>query len=138
MLAEPQINVLLASPEPALLHTLEPLLAERAAHVDIALTAEAAVTQIATPVPHDLFLLDASLPGMELNPLLAAASASTRSRRTSIVLIADTVTPEAADRLSEGILADIVPVATEPAFWRIRIDAVLRAQALTRQLDQLD
>jgi two-component system, cell cycle response regulator len=138
MLAEPQINVLLASPQPDLLHTLEPLLAERAAHVHIALTAEAAMSQIASPVSHDLFLLDANLPGMETGQLLAAASGAPGSRRGPIVLISDTVTPETADRLCEGILADIVPGATQPAFWRIRIDAVLRMHALARQLDQLD
>jgi two-component system, cell cycle response regulator len=137
MPAEHQLNVLLASPEPALLRTLEALLAERAAHVDIALTAEAAMMQIAAPVSCDLFLLDASLPHMELSQLLGAASGSTGSRRGPIVLIADTVTSETADRLAEGILADIVPGATAPAFWRIRIDAVLRAHALARQLDQL-
>ena len=128
-------NVLLASPDPALLHRLEPLLAERDAHVDIALTGEAALSLLTAQVSPDLLLLDANLPGMELNQLLASASGRGFA---PIVLIADTVTPEALDRLSEGILADIVPGDTKPVFWRIRIEAVLRTQALTRKLDRLD
>ncbi len=137
MRAELHGNVLLASADPALLRPLQPWLAQRAAHVDIALTAEAALALLTAPVSHGLLLLDANLPGMELNRLLDAASVASGTGRTPIVLIADTVTPEALDRLSEGIVADIVPAATDTAFWPIRIDAVLRAQALSRKLDQL-
>jgi len=138
MLAEPRINILLASPDPALLRTLEPLLADRAAHVDIAFTAESALgLLIAKPAP-GLFLLDARLPGLELDRMLAAGSGANGSRPGPVVLISDTVTSEASARLAEGILADIVPGATGVDFWRIRIDAVLRTDALARQLDQLD
>lgn len=134
----PRINILLASPEPALLRTLERLLADRAAHVDIAFTAESALAQLNASPARGLFLLDAHLPGLELGPVLAAASGANGPQHGPIVLISDTVTPEASARLSEGILADIVPAATATDFWRIRIDAVLRRHALERRLDQVD
>ncbi|HUH62735.1 MAG TPA: diguanylate cyclase [Terracidiphilus sp.] len=138
MLVGNPIHVLLASPEPALLGSLEPILAARGAHVDIALTVEAALARLSGAPAYGLLLLDANLPGMELSHVLAAANRSAGPRHGPIVLIANTVTAEAAERVADGILADVVPGATEPAFWRIRIDLALRTHSLARQLDQLD
>jgi len=55
---------LLASPDPALLAALEPLLLASGARVEIVLTAEAALTSI-TGHPPALVLLDTNLPGMD-------------------------------------------------------------------------
>jgi len=130
-------NFLLASPEPALLSTLEPLLAARGGKVNIALTAEAALSHLAATFTCSLFLLDAQLPGMEIGQLLASAQVVAGARRLSIVLISDTTPPEMLDRLSEGVLADIVPRNMGRQFWRVRVDGALRNHRDAVELDQL-
>jgi two-component system, cell cycle response regulator len=131
------LNFLLASGEPDLLSALEPLLAECGAHVNIALAAEDALAVIAAPVAQSLLLLDVRLPGMETCQLLAAMRDAAGSRRFPIVLISDTVTEELLDRLAEGVIDDIVPRATAPEFWRVRIGSVMRGFRAEYDLEHL-
>ena len=69
--------------------------------------------------------------------MLAAARAEASGSRFPIVLISDTVTQEWIDRLAEGVIDDLLPRATEPAFLRLRVEAVLRDHRRLRELELL-
>jgi len=128
---------LLASPDPALLTGLEPMLAAGGARVEIFLSAEAALPALTAADAPTLALLDVNLPGMEMGQLLAAARAETSGRRFPIVLIADTVAQEWIDRLAEEVIDDLLPRAFQPAFLRLRLEAVLRNHRQSRELELL-
>ncbi|MGB6688056.1 MAG: GGDEF domain-containing protein [Terracidiphilus sp.] len=130
-------NFLLASPDPALLALLEPLLSAFGAHVDIALSADSALALLGAPADHSLLLLDANLPERGAERLLAAADAPHTSKRIPIVLISDTVTEQSLNQLSAGALVDIVPSHMERDFWQVRIGNVLRAIQLGHDFDLL-
>ena len=128
---------LLASPEPALLTAIEPVLLATGARVEIVLSAEAALAAMTAPDPPTLALLDANLTGMEMNQLLAAVRAEGPSRRLPIVLISDTVTQEGIDRLAEGAIDDLILRSAESAYWRLRIDLLQRTHRYARELEAL-
>ncbi len=128
---------LLASPEPALLAAVEPLLLASGARVEIVLTADAALAAIKAPRPPALALLDANLPGIPISQLLANARASDIGNSLPIVLVADNVTQECTDLLSEGVIDDLIPRTTELAYWRLRIDLVLLARRRSLELETL-
>lgn len=137
MLVNTPPTFLLASPEPALLAALEPVLLAAGARVEIVLSAQAALARLIAPNPPGLALLDVNLPGMEMGQLLAAAQAEANGKGLPIVLISDTVTPEWTDRLAEGMIDDLIPRDAAPAYWRLRLDLVLRTHRLARELDTL-
>jgi diguanylate cyclase (GGDEF)-like protein len=137
MLANSTPVFLLASPEPALLSVLEPVLAAGGARVEIFLSAEAALPALTAAQAPTLALLDVNLPGMEMGQLLAAARAGTADKRFPIVLISDTVTQEWIDRLTEEVIDDLLPRASQPAFLRLRLEAVLRNHRKSRELELL-
>jgi diguanylate cyclase (GGDEF)-like protein len=127
----------LASPDPALLAALEPVLAVDGARVEIFLSAEAALPALTADQTPTLALIDVSLPGMEMGQLLATARAESTGRRFPIVLISDTVIQEWIDRLAEGVIDDLIPRSTEPDFLRLRVEAVLRDHRRLRELEML-
>jgi two-component system cell cycle response regulator len=137
MLANPNPTFLLASPEPALLAAIEPVLAASGACVEIVLSAEAALASMIAPDPPTVALLDVNLSEMEMGRLLAAVRADVSSMRLPIVLISDTVTQEWIDRLAEGVIDDLILRAAESPYWRLRLDMVLRALNRTRELESL-
>ena len=132
---------LLASAEPALLAAIEPLLAADGARVEIYLSAEAALPALTAPNAPALAVIDVNLPCMErsmsIGQLLAAARAEAAGRRFPIVLISDTITQEWIDRLGEEIIDDLVPRSIEPAFLRLRLEAVRRNHRRSRELELL-
>ncbi len=128
---------LLASPDPALLAAIEPVLLASGSRVEVVLTADAALASITAPHPPALALLDVTLPGIFITPLLANARASATASSLPIILIAGAVTPEFSDRLAEGLIDDLIPRAAEPAYYRLRIDQLLRARRLSDELDAL-
>ena len=75
MLANSNPTFLLASPEPALLAAIEPVLAASGVCVEIVLSAEAALASMIAPDPPTVALLDVNLSGMEMGRLLAAVRA---------------------------------------------------------------
>jgi diguanylate cyclase (GGDEF)-like protein len=137
MLANSTPVFLLASPDPALLAGLEPMLAAGGARVEIFLSAEAALPALTAADAPTLALLDVNLPGMEMGQLLAAARAETADRRFPIILLSDTVTQEWIDRLAEEVIDDLLPRAFQPAFLRLRLEAVLRNHGKSRELELL-
>jgi len=132
---------LLASPDPALLSALEPVLAATGAEVVIVLSLEAALAAIAQPRTPMLALLDETLPGMDprmnLERLLATVRGGESTSRLPIVLISDTVTQEWIDRLTEGVIDDMIPRAGELSYWRLRIEMVLRNRHASREIETL-
>jgi diguanylate cyclase (GGDEF)-like protein len=137
MLTHSPSTFLLASAEPALLAAFEPVLAADGARVEVFLSAEAVLPALTAPETPTLALIDANLPGMEMGQLLAAARVEAEGRRFPIVLISDTVTQEWDDRLAEGIIDDLEPRSTEPAFLRLRMETVLRGHQRLRELEML-
>jgi two-component system cell cycle response regulator len=137
MLANPIPVFLLASAEPALLSALEPVLAADRARVEIFLSAEAALPALTAAHAPTLALIDVNLPGMEMGRLLAAARVEATGRRFPIILISDAITQEWIDRLAEGVIDDLLPRSTEPAFLRLRVEAVLREHRRLRELELL-
>jgi two-component system, cell cycle response regulator len=137
MLNSPQPRFLLASSNPLLRATLEPLLSARGSKPETASSAESLLASLAEPPSPHLLLLDVNLPGMEIGRLLAAVHVATPSADFPIVLISDTIQPPWLDRLAEGVIRDIVPAATDPAFWELRIDIALRAHRQARDLEEM-
>ncbi len=129
--------LLLASPDPALLGAVEPLLRSAGARVEVVLSAEAALAFLAAGNPPALLVLDASLPDMPIGQLLAAARAMGEGSRAPIVLIADSVTQEWIDRLADGVIDDLILRGAENAYWQLRIDLLLRHQRLALELETL-
>lgn len=129
--------LLLASPDPALLRAVEPLLLTAGARVEVVLSAEAAVAFLVGGNPPALFVLDARLPDMPINQLLAAARAIGDGPHVPILLIADTVTQEWIDRLADGVIDDLILRPAEYAYWQLRIDLMLRNQRVALELETL-
>jgi two-component system, cell cycle response regulator len=126
---------LLASPEPALLHALEPVLAQTGDRVEVVLSAPAALAAMTAPDPPRLALVDATLPGMPTSELLARAGAS--GRRYPILIVAETVTAEWLDRLAEGAMDDLLLRGDEVPYWKLRIDLAQRGFRLAREVEEL-
>jgi diguanylate cyclase (GGDEF)-like protein len=137
MLANPTPVFILASADPALLAAFEPALSSGGAHVEIYLSAEAALPALTAPHAPTLALIDVNLPGMEMGQLLAAARAESCGRHFPILLISDTVSQEWIDRLAEEVIDDLVPRSTEHAFLRLRLEAALRNHSKSRELELL-
>jgi diguanylate cyclase (GGDEF)-like protein len=129
-------TILLASPEPALLSAVEPVLLASGPRVEVVLSAQAALAAISAHPQLSLALLDVNLPGMETAQLLAAARYACGGR-FPVVLIAEALTPDIAGRISAGILDDIILRSADPAYWQHRIGAVLHAHRLAREIDSL-
>jgi diguanylate cyclase (GGDEF)-like protein len=140
MLVTDRLEFLIASPEPALLSEIEPVLGDVGARVEIALSSEAALNALIAMCVHEvpaLAVIDEKLPGMAIGQLLATVLANPAGKRFPIVLIADCVTREWSDRLQEGVIQDVILRYAEPSYWRIRIELVLRAHRLAQELDSL-
>jgi diguanylate cyclase (GGDEF)-like protein len=119
------------------LASIEPVLAAGGARVEVHLSAEATLAALTSAHPPELAVLDANLPGMEMDGLLAAARAEAANRHFPIVLLSDTVSQAWIDRLSEGIIDDLVPRDSELVFLRVRLESVLRTHRRVRELEEL-
>jgi two-component system, cell cycle response regulator len=128
---------LLASPEPALLRAAVPMLEGSGAKVEVVLSAQAALAALTAPTPPALALLDANLPGIPLDQLLASARAHRNEPGYPILLIADAVAGEHLDRMAEGAIDDVLLRAAAGPYWLLRIDHALRAHRLAQEVDEL-
>ncbi|MGO9324132.1 MAG: GGDEF domain-containing protein [Terracidiphilus sp.] len=129
--------LLLASPDPALLGAVEPLLQAAGARVEVVLSAEAALAFLVGGNPPALFVVDARLPDMPIGQLLAAARAIGDGPHVPILLVADTVAQEWIDRLADGVIDDLILRSSEYAYWQLRIDLLLRNGRLSLELETL-
>jgi two-component system, cell cycle response regulator len=137
MFAHQPISYLLASPDPTILQTVEPIVQNFGARASIAVNAQGALEILTSDFPPALVILDTTLPGMEIGPLLSAAQAKAARRSYPIVLIADDVIQEWSDRLVEGVIDDVILRDARPEYWRLRIDLALRTHRMGRELDSL-
>jgi diguanylate cyclase (GGDEF)-like protein len=137
MLANNAPKFLLASPDPALLTAIEPVLLASGARVEVVLSAEAALASMVAPRTPSLALLDINLPGMETVPLLTAARAQVNGKRLPIVLISDTVTQDWTSLVAEGVIHDLILRTVEPSYWPLRLDQVLSQHRRERELETL-
>lgn len=128
---------LLASPDPALLASLQLLFLSAGDRVEIVLAAEAVLSALIPPHPPQLVLLDTTLPGMPVSQLLAAMRADPVTAHIPIVLIADSVTEEWIDRLAECAVDDVILRSADLAYWQLRLDMVLRSQRMIHELETL-
>jgi two-component system, cell cycle response regulator len=126
---------LLASPDPALLHALEPVLGRARARVEVVLSAEAALARLTAPDPPSVAVLDADLPGMPMDQLLAHAHA--HGKRYPILIAARAVTAEWVDRLAHGVIDDLILRDEESAYWQLRIHQALHSFHLAREVGEL-
>jgi len=131
------LTLLFASPDPALLAAVGPLLRADGAIVDVALSAQGTLSRIAATNPPDLLLLDDTLPGMPLGQLLSATRVHSAVAHMAIVLISAAVTQASIDRLAEGAIDDLILRGTEPAYWHLRLDLALRSQRLASEYESL-
>jgi len=130
-------TILLASPDPALLGAVEPLLQAAGARVEVVLSAEAALAFLIRGNLPALFVLDSTLPDMPIGQLLAALRALGDGPRVPILLIAETVSQEWIDRLADCAIDDLILRSAEYAYWELRIDLLLRNQRLALELETL-
>ncbi len=130
-------HVLLASAEPALLRTVEPLLARMGAEVQVGMCAQAALARLTAPGSPGLVLLDSHLPGMPTSELLARARAHEHVLSYPILLVADAATEEWIDRLAEGVIDDLILRSAEGTYWQLRIERALHAFRLAREVEEL-
>ena len=129
------VTFLLASADPVLVAALEPIFLARAASVRFTQSAEDVIEFLVAPQFPNVLLVDANLPAMSAGQLLAAVRS--QSANTSIVWIADIVTPESADLLTQGAIDDLIPRSVEPSYWQLRIDLLLRNRNLAAELESL-
>lgn len=137
MLSDAQPRFLLASPDPALLHAVEPVLLSSGAHVLVALSAEAALAQMRSDDGLTMALLDIHLPGMQIDQLLAATRAHAQGCTFPILLIADPPLETWISRMREGVIDDIISPQADPAWWLLRVELVRRGFCRNKSLDNL-
>ena len=139
--AKPQSTFLLASHDPVLLSAVEPVLLATGAEVEVVLSLEAALDAISGIEPPTLVLLDAGLPAldprMSIERVLAGARGDERLAAIPIVLISDSVSEKWLSRHAEGVIDDLIPRSAEAAYWRLRIEMVLRNRNSAREMETL-
>ncbi|HVZ84839.1 MAG TPA: GGDEF domain-containing protein [Terracidiphilus sp.] len=137
MPAESRLSILLASHDPSLLAAVEPMLTAAEAQVKIVFTGEAALAALASPLPPDLALLDAELPGVELSQLIASARGAAGGQRCPLVVLSDEPAEDWAAHIREAMIDDLIPRSTTNPHWRIRLEIILHTCHRMRDLDQL-
>jgi diguanylate cyclase (GGDEF)-like protein len=116
---------------------MEPVLLALGARVRIVLSVEAALAGLTAPEPPSLALLDVSLPGLQIDPLLTSVRAAVSSQRLPLVLVVDTVTPQWICLLDQGLVDDLLLRGDAAPSWRLRLEQVLRAHRQACELESL-
>lgn len=130
-------SFLLASNEPALLAVVEPALQAMGARVEVAFSSDVVLTSMKAAHAPELVLMDADLPGMPMGQLLATLRSEGGETRFPIVLFSDRVTQEWIDRISEGVIDDLILRGDETAYWQVRLERTLRTHRLGHELETL-
>lgn len=128
---------MLASDDPVLRARVEPVSRSAGAEVSVVVSGEAALAAMTGDRVPDLALLDADLPGIPVEQLLAAVRSEESAQRMPIVVIAKKITQEWLDRFNEGTIDDLIPRDAESSYWQVRTTGVLRARRMGHELDAL-
>jgi two-component system cell cycle response regulator len=137
MAAQPNSRFLLACNSAALISALRPALLDVAARVDVVSSAPEVLESLRGFAIHHLVLIDAHLPGMNIEQLLAAVRAGSEGGGFPIVLISENVPAEWLERLAEGVIDDLLPPGLSASHWPLRLEWVLRAFRHGRELAHL-
>jgi len=129
-------TLLLASARPELVSKLHPALAANHLQLEVAPGEADALIAMRAEVAPAMVLLDAGLPGTELPQLLAMVREE-HGRRFPIVLLADTVTEDWAQRLAEGVIDDVILTASSALYWQMRIASNLGCHRTACELEKL-
>lgn len=130
-------TLLLASSSASLISTITTALTDSGVRISIASSAQAALQSMRGPAAFSAVLLDAELPGMSVEQLLATIRSGSDDHRFPVLLISEDVRPEWLNRLAEGVIDDLLPQTLTPSHWRIRLDIVMRAFRQARELESL-
>jgi two-component system, cell cycle response regulator len=137
MLTDSQPEILLATHDPSLSDAFTPVLCATGASVAVVESGDKLLAaMVAFPGPA-LVLIDAKLPHVQVDQLLAVSRATAGGNRYPLVLISDTVPNEWHRRLCEGVIDDLIPRAVQNPHWRMRLDMVLRQCHRLLELDRL-
>jgi two-component system, cell cycle response regulator len=126
---------LIASAESEDLARVEALLVGTGAVVDFARSSNAVLERVGNSNPPDLLLLDANLPGMNMEQLVAAIGAE--SNRLPVVLIADAVTEQLRDWLRAEVIADLILRNSAAGYWELRSERAFQMRWLESELELL-
>lgn len=137
MPAQPNSRFLLASSSAPLASAVQTALFESSVRVEVAWSAHELLNALRSPGLPCLLLLDADLPDMNIDQVLAVAHIGSEPGAFPVVLISHDVPPEWIDRLGEGALKDVIPPNLSPSHLRVRLDSVLRAFRCGRELQRL-
>ena len=127
---------LLASSSPGI-SELQRFLTGRGAKVQLEATASGLIASLQNSIAPSLVLLDPDLPGMDLDELLAKVHVTGPARELPVVLIADSLTQDWLDRVSAGVIQDVIPRSATSLTWRLRLDVLTRGLALASEAHQL-
>lgn len=131
------LTYMLASGDPALCARVEPVSRSAGIQVSVVASGQAALAALTGGDLPDLALLDAELPGIPVEQLLAAVRSEESAQRLPIVVIARAITQEWLDRFNEGTIDDLIPRDAESSYWQVRATGVLRARRMSYELDAL-
>jgi diguanylate cyclase (GGDEF)-like protein len=137
MLTESQPEILLATHDSSLSDALGPVLTATGASVAVVDSGEKILAAMAASPSPALALLDAKLPHVNIEQVLATARAANSTNRYPLVLLSDTVSNDWHRRLSEGVIDDLIPRSVQNPHWRLRLDMVLRQCHRLLELDRL-
>ena len=133
MHSESQARILLITRDRGLIAAVGPVVAGSGARATI--LSGCSSSDFASGRNPTLVLLDAELPELDLDRILASAREAAGTHCCRIVLISDSMTDAWNRHLAEGALDDLIPRATSNSHWRARLEYVLRA---TERLSKLD
>jgi diguanylate cyclase (GGDEF)-like protein len=136
-----QPTFLLASNHPERVAALESVLLSTGGRVERAATPEAARAWVTAFHVPTLTLIDCDLAGSETEALLAEMRVEL-GHRFPVVLMCALITPQCFRLLAAGMVDDILPSSAgaesvDWAYWRLRLDMIVRAHRRMRELELL-
>ncbi|MDR3725250.1 MAG: response regulator [Terracidiphilus sp.] len=128
---------LLASSDAGTVETAEPVLQSMGGRVHVVQNAAEAEQCLIAEQQPALAVLDAELPGIDAGWLVARQVCEETKALAPVVLISDSVSAGQEEMVAAGIVADLILRPSPAAYWKLRLDRTLQAQAAAREIDAL-